>query len=82
MSDVKISVGFGRETGMYRIVYTLRQILVDDLLYKILRLLHFCGIYDFFFQFAHGNILAFRLLNTVFVTLILPHKENFINLFL
>ena len=70
MSDMKISVGFRRETGVYSIVYALRQIFLNDLLYKILRFLYFCGIYDF---------LAFRLLNTVFVSFILPHKKTFIN---
>lgn len=47
MSDMKISVGFRRETGVYSIVYALRQIFLNDLLYKILRFLYFCGIYDF-----------------------------------
>ena len=34
MSDMKISVGFRRETGVYSIVYALRQIFLNDLLYK------------------------------------------------
>ena len=79
MSDMKISVGFRRETGVYSIVYALRQIFLNDLLYKILRFLYLCGIYDFLFDLAHGNVLAFRLLNTVFVSFILPHKKTFIN---
>ena len=37
MSDMQISVGFGRKTGNDLLVLSLCQILIDDLLYKMLR---------------------------------------------
>ena len=35
MSDVQVSVGFRRKTGMHRVIHTFRQILIDHLLDKI-----------------------------------------------